>query len=43
MQHMTALVHMTPLSLSVGYDESTYNTTYPEMQGLERMDFIYEH
>lgn len=43
MQHMAALVHMTPLSLSVGYDESTYNNTYPEMQGLGRMDFIYEH
>jgi hypothetical protein len=41
-QHMTALIHMTPLSLSVAYDESIYNSTYPEMQGLGRMDFIYE-
>lgn len=42
-QHMTALTDMAPLSLSVAYDESAYNTTYPEMQGLGRMDFIYEH
>lgn len=41
-QQMTALTHMAPLSLSVGYDESIYNNTYPEMQGLGRMDFIYE-
>jgi hypothetical protein len=42
MQHMTMLTHMAPLSLSVAYDESAYNSTYPEMQGLGRMDFIYE-
>jgi hypothetical protein len=41
-QHMTALIQMTPLSLSVAYDESAYNSTYPEMQGLGRMDFVYE-
>ena len=41
-QHMTTLTHMAPLSLSVAYDESVYNSTYPEMQGLGRMDFIYE-
>ncbi|MBT8344419.1 MAG: hypothetical protein KJO45_06860 [Sulfurovum sp.] len=41
-QHMTALTHMAPLSLSVAYDESLYNTTYPDMQGLGRMDLIYE-
>jgi hypothetical protein len=39
---MSALTHMAPLSLSVAYDESVYNSTYPEMQGLGRMDFIYE-
>jgi len=41
-QHITALTYMAPLSLSVAYDESVYNSTYPEMQGLGRMDFIYE-
>jgi hypothetical protein len=41
-QQMTALTHMAPLSLSVAYDESVYNSTYPEMKGLGRMDFIYE-
>ena len=41
-QHMTALTHMAPLSLSVAYDESVYNSAYPDMQGLGRMDFIYE-
>jgi len=42
-RQITALTHMAPLSLSVAYDESIYNSTYPEMQGLGRMDFIYEH
>ena len=42
MQYMTSLIQMTPLSLSVSYDESIYNSTYPEMQGLGRMDFVYE-
>ncbi len=42
MQKMTTLIQMAPLSLSVNYDESLYNHTYPEMQGLGRMDFIYE-
>lgn len=43
MQDMTALTQMAPLSLSVAYDEATFNSTYPEMQGSGRMDFIYEH
>ncbi len=42
MVQMTALAHMAPLSLSVGYDESTYNSIYPEMPTLGRMDFVYE-
>ena len=42
MRQITALTHMAPLSLSVAYDESVHNSTYPEMQGLGRMDFIYE-
>jgi hypothetical protein len=42
MQHLTTLIEMTPLSLSVAYHESIYNSTYPEMQGLGRMDFVYE-
>lgn len=40
--NMTSLTHMAPLSLSVGYDESVYNSTYPEMTALGRMDFVYE-
>lgn len=43
MYAITELVHMAPLSLSVGYDESTDNSTYPEMKALGRMDFVYEH
>ena len=42
MQYVTTLTKMAPLSLSIAYDESKYNSTYPEMQGLGRMDFIYE-
>ena len=42
LQYMTKLADMAPLSLSIAYDESIYNSTYPEMQGLGRMDFIYE-
>ena len=42
LQYMTELIDMAPLSLSVAYDESIYNHTYPEMKGLGRMDFIYE-
>ncbi|HEY9129798.1 MAG TPA: hypothetical protein VIN02_08180 [Sulfurovum sp.] len=42
LQYMTKLTDMAPLSLSVAYDESIYNRTYPEMQGLGRMGFIYE-
>jgi len=42
LKSMTELIHMSPLSLSVAYDESNYNNTYPEMKGLGRMDFIYE-
>ena len=41
-KQITELTQMAPLSLSVAYDESIYNRTYPEMQGLGRMDFIYE-
>ena len=42
LQYMTKLADMAPLSLSIAYDESIYNRTYPEMHGLGRMDFIYE-
>jgi hypothetical protein len=41
-RQITDLTQMAPLSLSVAYDESIYNRTYPEMQRLGRMDFIYE-
>lgn len=43
MLHITSLTHMTPLSLSVSYDESSLNMTYPEMPTLGKMDFLYEH
>ena len=43
LRQITVLTYMAPLSLSVAYDESVNNSTYPEMQGLGRMDFIYEH
>ena len=42
LQSMTALTQMTSLSLSVNYDESSYNGTYPEMQAMGRTGFIYE-
>ena len=42
LHNITALIHMSSLSLSIGYDESIYNSTYPEMTALGRMDFIYE-
>jgi hypothetical protein len=29
-------------SLSVSYDASLHNMTYPEMPRLNRMDFVYE-
>jgi len=42
LEAITQLTHMAPLSLSVAYDASKYNTTYPEMPTLGRMDFVYE-
>lgn len=39
---ITQLTHMAPLSLSVAYDASKHNITYPEMPTLNRMDFVYE-
>ena len=41
-QTVAKLTHLSPLSLSVAYDESSFNTTYPEMPALGRMDFVYE-
>lgn len=41
-QTMATLTHLSPLSLSVSYDESSFNATYPEMPALGRMDFVYE-
>lgn len=43
MNNITELTYMAPLSLSVGYEESVYNSTYPDMSALGRMDFIYEY
>ena len=40
--HITSLTHMNSLSLSVNYDESSLNMTYPEMPTLGKMDFLYE-
>ena len=42
MLNITSLTHMSPLSLSVSYDESSFNMTYPEMPTLGKMDFLYE-
>ena len=42
MRTLTQLTNISSLSLSVAYDESVYNTTYPEMPALGRMDFVYE-
>ena len=39
---LTQLTHDSKLSLSVAYDESYYNPSYPEMPNLKKMDFIYE-
>ena len=41
-QIMVKLTHLSQLSLSVAYDESSINATYPEMPALGRMDFVYE-
>lgn len=42
MLNLSSLVHMSPLALSVSYDESSFNMTYPEMPALGKMDFLYE-
>jgi uncharacterized membrane protein YjgN (DUF898 family) len=42
LQTLTQLTHDSRLSLSVAYDESYYNPSYPEMPNLKKMDFIYE-
>jgi len=41
-QTMAKLTNLSPLSLSVAYDESSFNATYPEMPAFGRMDFLYE-
>lgn len=42
MLNISSLTHMSPLSLSVSYNESSFNLTYPEMPALGKMDFLYE-
>ncbi len=42
LQNIIELTHQSKLSLSVAYDESLYNPTYPEMPNLRKMNFIYE-
>lgn len=42
MLNITSLTHMSKLSLSVSYDESSFNMTYPDMPALGKMDFLYE-
>ena len=42
LQTVSHLTHFSALSLSLGYDENLYNTTYPEMPPLSKMDFVYE-
>lgn len=42
LQNLTKLTQISKLSLSEAYDASTLNAIYPEMPGLNRMDFVYE-
>lgn len=42
LQNITKLTKYSKLSLSISYDESCYNPTYPEMPNLRKMNFIYE-
>ncbi|PHS39554.1 MAG: hypothetical protein COB07_05745 [Sulfurovum sp.] len=42
MLNITSLTHISSLSLSLSYDESSFNRTYPEMPTLGKMDFLYE-
>ena len=42
METLTKLTHMTSPSLSVAYDEASFNATYPDMPTLGRLDFVYE-
>lgn len=42
MLNISSLTHMSSLALSVSYDESSVNMTYPEMPALGKMDFLYE-
>ena len=41
MQTLSQLTHMTSLSHSLAYDEASFNTTYPDMPTLGRIDFVY--
>jgi len=41
-QNLVTFTHLSPLSLSTAYDESSFNMTYPEMPVLGRMDFVYD-
>ncbi len=42
MQTLSTLTHMTSLSYSVAYDETSFNATYPDMPTSGRMDFVYD-
>jgi hypothetical protein len=42
LQQLTTFTSMAKPSLSVSYDASLHNMTYPEMPRLNRMDFVYE-
>ena len=39
---LTKLTNYSELSLSLAYDDTVLNATYPEMPTLGRMDFVYE-
>ena len=43
LQNVTKLTNYAEISLSLAYDGTTHNATYPEMPALGRMDFVYEH
>ncbi|SFV63801.1 hypothetical protein MNB_SV-3-509 [hydrothermal vent metagenome] len=42
LQNISKLTHLTSVSYSLAYDETPFNTTYPEMQSLDRREFVYD-
>ena len=42
LQQFTSFTQISTPSLSIQYDTSKFNTAYPDMPTLGRMDFVYE-